>query len=196
MAALKEHVKLFIVQHLACFDTPSEVVELVKEEFGIVLDRGRVGAYDPTTHNGRELGEKLKLYFNETREQFLKDFTKIPLANKSVRIRELSKLYRKSVVSRNSGMAKELLEQIAKEEGGVFSNKVKVAGDSDNPILMLLQQIGKTGGGSMPIAEVVGDDDDIEIIENGSSVPDSKPVKSRAVVVAGKKPKPNWNVKT
>ena len=33
MAALKEPVKIFIVQSLACRDTPQEVAELVKQEF-------------------------------------------------------------------------------------------------------------------------------------------------------------------
>ncbi len=37
MAALKEPVKIFIVQALACRDTPQEVVDLVKQEFGIQI---------------------------------------------------------------------------------------------------------------------------------------------------------------
>ena len=39
MAALKEPVKIFIVQALACRDTPQEVAELVKQEFNIEIDR-------------------------------------------------------------------------------------------------------------------------------------------------------------
>ncbi|MDU2882953.1 MAG: DUF2280 domain-containing protein, partial [Enterobacter sp.] len=39
MATLKGEVKAFIVQPLACFDTPSQVVELVKKEFGLSITR-------------------------------------------------------------------------------------------------------------------------------------------------------------
>ena len=35
MAALKEPVKIFIVQSLACFETPLQVVEAVKQDFNI-----------------------------------------------------------------------------------------------------------------------------------------------------------------
>ncbi|MCT9272449.1 DUF2280 domain-containing protein [Acinetobacter baumannii] len=48
MATLKEPVKIFIVQSLACRDTPQEVAELVKQEFGVDIDRVQVATYDPT----------------------------------------------------------------------------------------------------------------------------------------------------
>lgn len=136
MAALKEHVKLFIVQHLACFDTPSEVAAAVEEEFGIEIDRSHVGTYDPTTHKGRQLGEKLKAFFYESREAFMKDFNSIPLANKSVRVRELTKMYKKALIARNAILAKDLLEQIAKETGGAYTNKIKLTGGDkgDEPV--------------------------------------------------------------
>ena len=35
MAALKEPVKIFIVQSLACFETPQQVADTVKQEFKI-----------------------------------------------------------------------------------------------------------------------------------------------------------------
>lgn len=35
MAALKPDVKAFIIQSLACFDTPTLVVESVQKEFGL-----------------------------------------------------------------------------------------------------------------------------------------------------------------
>jgi hypothetical protein len=42
-------VKAFIVQRLARFDAPSQVVKAVKEEFGLDVSRQRVHFYDPTT---------------------------------------------------------------------------------------------------------------------------------------------------
>lgn len=53
MATLKGEVKAFIVQSLACFDTPSQVVELVKKEFGLSITRQQVESHDPTKANGR-----------------------------------------------------------------------------------------------------------------------------------------------
>ena len=48
MAALKEQVKIFIVQALACMDTPQQVANAVKQEFNIEIDRKQVQLYDPT----------------------------------------------------------------------------------------------------------------------------------------------------
>lgn len=40
MAKLSEAEKRFIVQALACYDTPTQVVGAVKEEFGTGVDGG------------------------------------------------------------------------------------------------------------------------------------------------------------
>ena len=58
MAALKSEVKSFIVQALACFDTPSQVAEAVKNEFGVVLSRQQVETHDPTKSSGKGLAVK------------------------------------------------------------------------------------------------------------------------------------------
>jgi hypothetical protein len=42
MAALKEPVKIFIVQSLACFETPQQVVEAVKQEYNVEITRQQV----------------------------------------------------------------------------------------------------------------------------------------------------------
>lgn len=48
MATLTDDVKAFIVQALACFDTPSQVVDAVREGFGTEVSRMQVQSYDPT----------------------------------------------------------------------------------------------------------------------------------------------------
>ncbi|EPV7561911.1 DUF2280 domain-containing protein [Acinetobacter baumannii] len=93
MATLKEPVKIFIVQSLACFDTPQQVVEAVREEFNIELTRQQVASYDPTKATCRALSKKLTALFNKTREDFKKNIYDIPLANKAYRLRELQKIY-------------------------------------------------------------------------------------------------------
>jgi len=82
MAALKEPVKIFIVQALACRDTPQEVAELVKQEFNIEIDRRQCENYDPTKYAGRNLGKKLADLFNQTRKKFDEGLIDIPIASK------------------------------------------------------------------------------------------------------------------
>ncbi|WP_131725280.1 DUF2280 domain-containing protein, partial [Enterobacter cloacae] len=47
MAALSTEVKAFIVQSLACYETPVKVIELVKAEYGIDVSRQQVSQYTP-----------------------------------------------------------------------------------------------------------------------------------------------------
>lgn len=150
MVALKEQIKLFIIQHLACFDTPSEVVIAVKEEFGIELNRSHVALYDPTNHSGRELGVKLKNFFYQKREEFLRNIDLIPISHQSFRLRELEKMYRRAIQKRNDVLAKDVIEQSAKEAGGYYRNKVKVGTEPNDPFFEMLS---KFNGGSMPFVE-------------------------------------------
>ncbi len=55
MAALKEQVKIYIFQALACMDTPQQVADAVKQEFNIEIDRKQVQLYDPTKAAGKNL---------------------------------------------------------------------------------------------------------------------------------------------
>lgn len=43
MPALNDDQKLFIVQALACFDTPTQVIEAVKQEFGVEVAAAALG---------------------------------------------------------------------------------------------------------------------------------------------------------
>ena len=93
MAALKEPVKIFIVQSLACFETPQQVVDAVREEFGIEIERQQVASYDPTKATCRGMSQKLKDLFYRTREDFKKNIEDIPIANKAFHFKELQKMY-------------------------------------------------------------------------------------------------------
>jgi hypothetical protein len=53
MAALKDEVKRFIVQSLACFDTPSQVAQAVKDTFGLEVSRQQCEFYDPEIRRAR-----------------------------------------------------------------------------------------------------------------------------------------------
>ncbi|ENX02329.1 hypothetical protein F900_01393 [Acinetobacter modestus] len=131
MAALKEPVKIFIVQALACRDTPQQVVDHVKQEFDLVISRSQCQSYDPTKYSGRNLSEKFVKLFNETREKFDDGLIDIPIANKHYRMRQYDKLLNKA---KNIPMALRIMEQAAKDSGGLFTNRKEITGANGGPV--------------------------------------------------------------
>ncbi|EFN6655427.1 TPA: DUF2280 domain-containing protein [Escherichia coli] len=126
MAALKPEVKAAIVQMLACYDTPSQVVEAVQKDFGITITRQQVETHDPTKVSGKTLAKKWVELFNLTRDRFLNEISDIPIANKAYRLRVLQRMSTTAEGMKNLGMTAQLLEQAAKEVGDAYSNKQKV----------------------------------------------------------------------
>ncbi|MGQ2386307.1 DUF2280 domain-containing protein [Acinetobacter ursingii] len=123
MAALKEPVKIFIVQALACRDTPQEVADQVLQEFGITIDRKQCQSYDPTKVAGKNLSLKFKKLFDETRKKFDAGLVDIPIAKKHYRMKQYDKLLQKT---KNTVMALRIMEQAAKDSGGLYTNKQEV----------------------------------------------------------------------
>ncbi|GHK50466.1 TPA: DUF2280 domain-containing protein [Klebsiella pneumoniae] len=126
MAALKPEVKAAIVQMLACYDTPSQVVEAVQKDFGITITRQQVETHDPTKVSGKTLAKKWVDMFNATRDRFLNEISDIPIANKAYRLRALDRMMTKAESMRNMALAASLMEQAAKECGDAYTNKHKV----------------------------------------------------------------------
>lgn len=126
MAALKPEVKAFIIQMLACYDTPSQVVDAVQKDFGITITRQQVETHDPTKVSGKTLAKKWGDLFNATRDRFLNEISDIPIANKAYRLRVLQRMSTTAENMKNIGMTAQLLEQAAKEVGEAYSNKQKV----------------------------------------------------------------------
>lgn len=163
MAALKDQHKFFIVQCLACYDTPTQVVYSVKDEFGLTLERAQIQLYDPTKAQGKHLSQKYREIFEATRKAFIDEVGKIPVANQAYRLRKLQQVIERAERRGNDVMLMEALEQAAKEVGGMFTNKFKVGSDEGNPLMVWLKSVS---GGSLPIAQDVTDDDDGELIEH------------------------------
>lgn len=143
MATLNEQQKRFVVTRLACFYSPSEVRDLAKEELGLSLELGQVSSYDPTTVLGGRLSKELKSLFEETRREFQGNIQAIPIANQSYRLRELQRLYRNT--GKNSVLGAQLLEQAAKEAGGMFTNRREVTGKDGKPISHQVEQFSFDG---------------------------------------------------
>ncbi|WP_454691142.1 DUF2280 domain-containing protein [Achromobacter aloeverae] len=134
MARLTDAQQRFIVQALACYDSPTEVSEAVKEEFGIEVERSHVAAYDPTKVAGRGLAKKWRDLFFATRERFRKEVAEIPIADQAYRLRNLGRLYTRAARTGNAALAAQLLEQAAREVGGAFTNRREHTGAGGGPI--------------------------------------------------------------
>lgn len=139
MAALKEPVKIFIVQALACHDTPQEVADLVKQEFGIQIDRQQCSTYDPTKQRGKNLSKKFVDLFNKTRENFDAGLIDIPIANKHYRLKQYQKQLERN--AKNAVMSLKILEQAAKDVGGQFTNRQEITGKDGKPIETINQNV-------------------------------------------------------
>ncbi|MFK5600246.1 DUF2280 domain-containing protein [Methylobacterium sp. HMF5984] len=134
---LPDAVKTFVVQQLACFETPSAVVKTVKEEFGLDVTPQRVEAYDPGKRAGADLSEEYRTLFQATREAFLADTAAIGVSHKVVRLRTLARLIDTAEKRGNAVLVASLLEQVAKECGDAFTNKrqVEATGKGGSPLI-------------------------------------------------------------
>lgn len=126
MAVLQNEVKAFIVQALACFDTPSQVVESVQKEYGVTITRQQVETHDPTKTSGKCLAKRWVTLFEDTRKRFRDDTADIPIANRAFRLRALGRMAERAESVKNLALAAQLLEQAAKETGGAYTNKQQV----------------------------------------------------------------------
>jgi hypothetical protein len=134
MPQLKEPVKVFIMQQLAMFRTPQEVSVLVKESFGLEVKRQNIFNYHP---DQGKVSQKLKVIFETTRKQFLETVSDIPIANQAVRLQTLQKLLDNQMTNGrmiNQAMVLDILEQAAKEVGGMFTNQRQITGKDGKPL--------------------------------------------------------------
>ena len=131
---LAEEVKTFIVQALACFDSPSTVVAAVRAEFGETITRQTVEGYDPTKRAGRDCAAKWRLLFEETRATFLEDTSRIGISHRAVRLRALQRMSEKAETQGNMVLASSLLEQAAKEVGDSYTNRRELTGKGGGPV--------------------------------------------------------------
>jgi hypothetical protein len=135
MAKLDDTVRAFIVKALACYDTPTQVADAVREEFGLTLTRMQVQAYDPTKAQGKKgIAKKWRDLFDATRKRFLENVSEIPIANQATRLRTLDRLLRLAEKRSNALLAAQLLEQAAKEVGGAYTDRRRIVGDPSQPV--------------------------------------------------------------
>lgn len=121
-------IKQFVVMCLACFDTPTETQQKVRQEFNVATSRQAIQKYDPTKAAGEKLGGELRTLFFATRERFIDQLEALPLAHRTARLRKLESVYDEA---RDKGDRKSALAALAlaAKEMQPFT----YADDGDNP---------------------------------------------------------------
>lgn len=117
MAHLSADIKLYIVQALACFDTPSQVSTAVQERYGVTVYRQQIEMHDLAKRSSKGLARKWRILFEATRDAFNSAMQDIPIANRSYRLRVLGRLFVHAEQAGNLALASTLLEQAAREMG-------------------------------------------------------------------------------
>ncbi|MGV4796144.1 DUF2280 domain-containing protein [Rhizobium sp. F40D2] len=127
-AKLTDEVKTYIVQALACFDSPSIVASAVKKEFAVEVSRQLVESHDPNKKAASGLAPKWRVLFEETRKTFLEDTATIAISHRAVRLRALQRMADKAENQGNMVLASSLLKQAAEEVGGSYTNRRELTG--------------------------------------------------------------------
>lgn len=139
MAELTDEIKTFIVQRLAMYDTPTETADAVKEEFGVTVDRRHVQMYDPERSGKKPAPEWCALHA-KTREEFLTERARLPIAQRAVRIKKLQRWIAAAEKGKNLVLAATLLEQAAKEVGDAYTNRRVLT--PEDPAEALARELG------------------------------------------------------
>jgi hypothetical protein len=128
VAELSEQHKEAIVVQLARFRKPAEVAVWFKAEFGIDLGEHavqKIVKYDPS-RPAFEAGEKWRPIFEAARQDYLENVKAVPVANQGWRLQTLQEGIDAARTAKNWKLVAELMEQAAKEVGGVLTNERNV----------------------------------------------------------------------
>ncbi|OHC95566.1 MAG: hypothetical protein A2792_03485 [Sphingomonadales bacterium RIFCSPHIGHO2_01_FULL_65_20] len=127
---LSEEQKAWIVIQYARMRSAWQIRRDFKEIWGGELDRKQVHRYNPASscNYGRGM-QKWQGLFDEEREKFLDQVNRIPIANLAVRLDRLETMCVNAMEKGNSAMAANLIEQAAKEVGGLFTNRREIEAD-------------------------------------------------------------------
>jgi hypothetical protein len=121
MQTLTDEIRTFIVHRLACFDTPTQVVEDVKTHFGIEISRQNVYAYDPKA--SQRVGPRWKELHAATRQAYLREVAEVGIAQKVVRLAMLDRMAHRAMADNYFIKTAAFLEQAAKECGGLYESR-------------------------------------------------------------------------
>ncbi len=142
MARMRKELKVYVVRALAVFNTPTEVIALIKAHYpedyeSLSQNKGglkpqNIECYDPTKRAGKELCDELRTEFEIARKQFLDAPQQIPVANLTYRLERMQRVI--DHAGKNSVLVLTTLEQAAKDVGGVFTNRKEITGKDGKPL--------------------------------------------------------------
>ena len=132
---LRDYHRTFLVREFACFATPMEAADALKEKYDIEITPQGAQHYQPDSSSGCTLAQKWVELFGVARKAFLDDVeTRVPEAYKAVRIHELAKASRTFKKKGNYMAMADMFERIAKEVGNVHTNRREFTGKDRGPI--------------------------------------------------------------
>ena len=148
MTNLNPEQKQFIVQRLACFASPTEVKKELKEVYDIDVTTSVIAAYDPNTAQSKNTSAEYKVLFVKTRKRFLESETDVALSHRAYRLQRLYGLLDHPLVKQSPKLAMQVLEQAAKEMGGLFLRQEKLDPRdlSDEQIIRILEGKAQSRG--------------------------------------------------
>lgn len=130
---LTEHQKAWLVTQWARMRHAAQIRKEFAEVFGVEIDRKQVHTYNPKASSNFGRGQvKWNQLFDEEREKFLAEVNAIPIANAAVRLDRLETMCVAAMEKGNTPLAASIIEQAAKEVGGLFTNKRELEGNIDN----------------------------------------------------------------
>jgi hypothetical protein len=142
MAKLTNAHKELIVRSLACYSSPIEIVALFKTEHGMELSLSQLTFYNPDTLTSARLADKWRQLFHTARQKYLKEVVSVPLAHKAYRLNMLQKNLDEAMIKKNIVLANQIIEQAAKEMGGVNERGGGVEVEKkERNIFMVLQEV-------------------------------------------------------
>jgi hypothetical protein len=166
MAELTGEQKVFIVQRVAAYDSPTQVVRAVKEVFDLDIRRQQVQHYDPYAASSATLGQEMRELFHAERKRFMDNMSQLGIVHRVMRLRRLER-YLNVLEDRGNVLgAAAILEQAAKECGDAFTNTRVHTGPGGGPvqaelhhrtdreiaevIAQILMKVAVEGDGSQP----------------------------------------------
>lgn len=118
---IPQDAKIYIIQSLACYKPPAQIIREVNEQFGFEVPPQNISAYNPATESGSRLSRPHKELFDQVRKKYIEDTSEIPIAQKAHRLRLLQEMLEKPEVQSRPGVMLRILEQAAREVGGAYT---------------------------------------------------------------------------
>lgn len=122
MANLSEPQKREICEALAGFSSPATIIAHFRSEHGIELSHKQVGRYDPTRPYF-DAGDNWREVFWGRRKAYLENVADVPIAHLGYRLQLLQQGAEAARIAKNWPLMAKLLEQAAREVGGVLTSQ-------------------------------------------------------------------------